>query len=338
MPDDIPADSVGTDPTTGLDAPTPRRRARRDAQHERVVRQRRRFALGGLGALAALAFLAGAITGAGGGQDTPAAEQGEELAELPGGGRSLFPERRVVGFYGAPQDEELGELGIGTPAEAAKRLERQARPYATKARPVLPAFELLAVVAAAAPGDDGLYRTRQGDDVIAKYLEAARREDAILLLDIQPGQADFLTEAKALRRWLEEPDVGLALDPEWRMDEGEVPGQTIGSVDAGEVNEVSAWLAQIVRRERLPEKLFLIHRFTEDMIVEPENLQRHRGIALTLNVDGFGTKEQKVAKYRDLVPRTSNAGFKLFYREDEGLMSPREVLALRPDPDFVVYE
>jgi hypothetical protein len=338
MPDDIPADSAGADPTAGLDAPTPRHRARRDAQHERVVRQRRRVALGGLGALAALAFLVGAITGAGGGQDTPAAEQGEELAELPGGGRSLFPERRVVGFYGAPQDEELGELGIGTPAEAAKRLERQARPYATKARPVLPAFELLAVVAAAAPGDDGLYRTRQGDDVIAKYLEAARREDAILLLDIQPGQADFLTEAKALRRWLEEPDVGLALDPEWRMAEGQVPGQTIGSVDAGEVNEVSAWLAQIVRRERLPEKLFLVHRFTEDMIVEPETLQRHRGIALTLNVDGFGTKEQKLAKYRDLVPRTSNAGFKLFYREDEGLMSPREVLALRPEPDFVVYE
>ena len=338
MPDDIPADSAGADPTAGLDAPTPRHRARRDAQHERVVRQRRRVALGGLGALAALAFLVGAITGAGGGQDTPAAEQGEELAELPGGGRSLFPERRVVGFYGAPQDEELGELGIGTPAEAAKRLERQARPYATKARPVLPAFELLAVVAAAAPGDDGLYRTRQGDDVIAKYLEAARREDAILLLDIQPGQADFLTEAKALRRWLEEPDVGLALDPEWRMAEGQVPGQTIGSVDAGEVNEVSAWLAQIVRRERLPEKLFLVHRFTEDMIVEPETLQRHRGIALTLNVDGFGTKEQKVAKYNDLVPRTSNAGFKLFYREDEGLMSPREVLALRPDPDFIVYE
>lgn len=202
----------------------------------------------------------------------------------------------------------------------------------------MPAFELLATIAAADAGEDGLYRNRQQDEVIRRYLQAARRAGAILLLDIQPGQADFLTEAKFLRKWLEEPDVSLALDPEWRMQPGEVPGQTIGSVEASEVNEVSAWLAEIVRREQLPEKLLLVHRFTEDMIGDPETLQRHRGVALTLNVDGFGTKELKVAKYADLVPRNAHAGFKLFYREDEGLMSPREVLALRPDPDFVVYE
>lgn len=64
--------------------------------------------------------------------------------ELPGGGREIFPDRLVVGFYGAPQDEALGALGIGTPAEAARRLERQAKPYETASRPVLPAFELLA--------------------------------------------------------------------------------------------------------------------------------------------------------------------------------------------------
>jgi hypothetical protein len=147
-----------------------------------------------------------------------------------------------------------------------------------------------------------------------------------------------MTEARRLRRWLEEPDVSLALDPEWHMQEGEVPGQAIGSVEASEVNEISAWLAEIVRRKRLPEKLLLVHRFTEDMIGDPERLERHRGIALTLNVDGFGTKELKVAKYADLVPRKAHAGFKLFYREDDGLMTPREVLALRPEPDFIVYE
>ena len=31
-------------------------------------------------------------------------------------------------------------------------------------------------------------------------------------------------------------------------------------------------------------------------------------------------------------------GFKLFYEEDTNLMSPRQVLALRPPPDIVVYE
>ncbi len=284
----------------------------------------------------ALVVLAMSALGSGSNDD----EDGDEpdRAELPGGGRQIFPARRVVAFYGAPQDEELGVLGIGTPDRAAQKLERQARPYARPGRPVLPAFELIATVAANAPGDDGLYRTRQDDEVIRSYLRAARRAGALLVLDIQPGRADFLTEAQALERWLREPDVSLALDPEWRMEAGEVPGQTIGSVDAEEVNAVSAWLAGIVRRGDLPQKLLLVHRFTEDMVERPELLTRPRGIAMTLNVDGFGTSDQKVAKYRALVPQRFRAGFKLFYREDTGLMTPRQVLGLRPRPDFVVYE
>jgi hypothetical protein len=31
-------------------------------------------------------------------------------------------------------------------------------------------------------------------------------------------------------------------------------------------------------------------------------------------------------------------GFKLFFEEDTGLMSPRDVFGLRPPPDVVVYE
>jgi hypothetical protein len=314
------------------------RRSRREAQRVRTARQRRAVALAGV---AALALLVGVAVGAGGGSDggtQNAEESADRPPELPGGGRRLFPDRRVVAFYGAPQDEELGELGIGTPASAAKRLVKQARPYATRRRPVLPTFELLAVVAAAAPGEGDLYRTRQEDAVIRRYLRAARKAKAMLLLDIQPGRADFLTEAKALKRWLREPDVGLALDPEWRMDAGEVPGDVIVSVDAAEVNSVSNWLAGVVREGNLPEKLLLVHRFTEDMVERPDALESPAGVQLTLNVDGFGTKAQKLAKYRVLVPRRFRAGFKLFYREDTGLMSPREVNALKPLPDVVVYE
>lgn len=314
------------------------RRSRRETRRAQAVRQRRLIALAGV---AGVALVVGIAVGAGDGSEGEGEDSradADRPAELPGGGRRLFPDRRVVAFYGAPQDEELGTLGIGTPAAAAKRLARQARPYATRDRPVLPTFELLAVVAAASPGDDGLYRTRQGDDVIRRYLRTARRTNSMLLLDIQPGRADFLTEAKALERWLREPDVGLALDPEWRMDAGEVPGQTIGEVDATEVNAVSSWLSDIVRDHDLPEKLLLVHRFTEGMIERPEILEHPANLAVTLNVDGFGTKAEKLAKYRSLVPRRYHAGFKLFYREDTDLMSPGEVDALRPQPDVVVYE
>ena len=291
-----------------------------------------------LGLVAGVALIAGVVAGAGGDGEGAGGEAAEAASTLPGGGRRIFPDRRVVAFYGAPQAAELGVLGIGDPDGVAKKLERQARPYATPARPVLPAFELIAVVAANAPGDGDLYRTRQDSRIVGRYLKAARRAGAILLLDIQPGRSDFLTEARALEHWLSEPDVSLALDPEWRMEAGEIPGQTIGSVDAGEINEVSAYLSEIVRSRDLPEKLLAVHRFTEGMVERPQALEQPPGVVLTLNVDGFGTKAQKLAKYRELVPRRFRAGFKLFYSEDTDLMSPREVLALKPQPDLVVYE
>ena len=126
------------------------------------------------------------------------------------------------------------------------------------------------------PGGDGLYMSRQPAATIDRYLRAARRIDALLILDIQPGRADFLTEMRRLARWLREPDVGLALDPEWHVREGEVPGQVIGSVDAGVVNGCRRSWPRIVRAGRLPEKLLLVHQFTENMITNKERCSATR--------------------------------------------------------------
>ncbi len=299
--------------------------------------------------LAGLVGVGAAVSAVVGGEDgtaadgprlARAAQQPPPLPELPRGGRRLFPDWRVVAFYGAPQADELGELGIGSPDSAARRLERAARPFRRRTRPVLPALELIATIVNAAPGDDGLYRYRQSRSTIRRYLRAARRHRALLLLDIQPGRADFMSEARALRRWLREPDVGLALDPEWRMEAGQVPGQVIGSVSAAEVNRVSRFVSDIVRRHRLPEKLFVVHQFTQDMIRDKASVRKRPGLAMTMNVDGFGTPEAKIQKY-DLFTDEAvrfHDGFKLFYREDTDLMSPRETLRLTPPPDLVVYE
>jgi hypothetical protein len=310
------------------------------------VHRRRRIVAGAVAASLALASAtAGALTGAGGDTGLPSSRAEEPAAapkrpaELPRGGRSIFPEHRVVAYYGAPQDEALGALGIGTPASAARRLERQAEPYGRPERPVLPALELIAVIANRDAGDDGLYRARQSDAVIGRYLRAARRAKALLLLDIQPGGSDFFTEAKRLERWLREPDVGLALDPEWRVTPGQVPGQVIGRVDSREVNAVTAWLAQLTREADLPEKLVVIHQFTDDM-VDDTTLKARDELQIVLNADGFGTAPVKKSKYHAFTRRAPGfePGFKLFYQEDVGLMTPRQVLALRPPPDFVVYE
>jgi len=287
----------------------------------------------------AVKALAGGSESAPGASEETSAAPASSPVELPRGGRSVLPEHRIVAFYGAPQSDELGALGIGTPDQAARKLTRQARAYERKRRPVLPALELITVIANADAGTDGMYRSRQENAVIRRYLRAARRHDMLLLLDIQPGRSDFFTETTRLERWLREPDVGLALDPEWRVQEGEVPGQVIGQVDAREVNATSAWLAQLVARHDLPEKLFIVHQFTDDM-VDDTQLEPRDGLAMVLNADGFGSKPVKVAKYHAFsrAARGLEHGFKLFYREDAGLMSPAEVLRLRPAPDVVVYE
>jgi hypothetical protein len=275
-------------------------------------------------------------------QTTKAAAASDAPPQLPRGGRTIFPGHRVVAFYGAPQDPQLGELGIGSPAHAARKLEKQARPYRRGGRPLLPAFELISTVASGSPGPGNRYSTRLPRSTIDRYLKAARAAKALLILDIQPGHVAFMDEVRALRPYLEQPDVSLALDPEWEVPDGQVPGRVIGSTDAAEVNMVSAYLSSIVRAGRLPQKLLVVHQFTNNMIGRKELLARPPGVALTLNVDGFGDQAVKIAKYNEFtrtpVARRFHPGFKLFYHEDTGLMTPARVLRMRPQPEFVIYE
>jgi hypothetical protein len=310
-----------------------------------VVVRRRLTALAAVGAVAVAVGAAIVASGDGksaapsaGSGGTPRAET--PLTELPGGGRRLFPDRRVVAFYGNPRDPELGALGIGTPSQAARRLARQARAYNRKTRPVLPAMELIATTATAAPGPKGHYSDHLSFTTIGRYLRAARRAKALLVLDIQPGRAQFGPEIERLARWLREPDVGLALDPEWHVGPGEVPGKVIGSMDADAVNAASAYLSKIVQENGLPEKLLLVHRFTDDMIARDERLREAPGVRTVINVDGFGGREVKIAKYHNFVRRTRHLrrGFKLFYKEDANLLRPAQVMRMNPRPDVIVYE
>ena len=260
--------------------------------------------------------------------------------ELPRGGRRLFPHHRVVAYYGAPQNVELGALGIGTPAQASKKLLAQMRQYRRGGRTLLPAMELIAVVAAGSAQQDGSYSYKQSHAIVKKYLAAARKIKALLILDIQPGHADFMALTKHFGRFLREPDVALALDPEWHTPNA-VPGTVIGSTDAATVNRVSRYLQKIVRKYRLPDKMLLVHQFTDSMIRNKQQLKPVRGVPLVLNVDGFGGQEVKIAKYNDFTNppvRHVHSGFKLFYKEDTNTMTPAQVLKLRPRPDVVIYE
>jgi hypothetical protein len=313
------------------------RAGRREQARRRVQRQRRLVAVGAGGLLVAVLLAGGALVVAGDEADGPS---GSPAAELPRGGRVIVPANRVVAFYGAPRDQELGTLGIGSPDRVAQRLERQASQYARPGRPVLPAFELIATLVTEEPGEEGNHALHEEDATIRRYLEAARAHEMLLILDIQPGYASFLEEARRLEPFLKQPEVSLALDPEWSLEPPQLPGQEIGSTDAAMINEVSRYLSGLVRRHDLPQKLLLVHRFTEEMIESEEQLERHPGVALVVNVDGFGDRPNKLAKYGQLARERQSSfnGFKLFYEEDINLMGPEQVLRMRPQPHLVVYE
>lgn len=322
------------------------RRHRRAEARRRVRRQRAFVAVAGVGGLI-LATIVAVLGGSGGvngrqhrSLGSIAASHPVRPTELPGRGREIFPTHRVVAYYGAPGDPRLGILGAGAPDQIVRQLKHQAAAYRSEDRPVLPALELITTVATSSPGADGLYRARQPAAVVRRYLDAARRARALLILDLQPGRSDFLTEARVYASFLREPDVSLALDPEWQLAPGQTPGQQIGSTDAATINGVSAYLAGIVAKQRLPQKLLIIHQFTSDMIHQRDQILPRTGLAITINIDGFGDAANKIAKYRALSTSRPavDHGFKLFYTHDLHLMTARQVLKLRPRPSLVVYQ
>ena len=260
------------------------------------------------------------------------------VAQLPLGGTRIFPAYRVVAYYGTAGNSTLGVLGEGKPDKMLPKLRAAAKPFAGD-RKVQVAYELIASVAQAAPGADGDYSQMIPLDRIQQYVDQARRNKVLVILDLQPGRGDFLPQARALERFLVQPHVGLALDPEWRMPKGKVPGKTIGRVGAAEVNRVSAYLSGLVARHRLPEKLFVLHQFRASMLPDVTKIRKQPGLALVQHVDGFGTRSEKDATYRRLRrPQQFHLGYKLFYDEDAERYHAADVLKFRPVPELVSFQ
>lgn len=265
--------------------------------------------------------------------------------ELPMGGRKLFPEHRIVGYAGIEgTGPVLGKLGVGSLDDRMQEVAQVAQNYGEGVNKVLPVVEFIATVVHGDPGDDGLYRGRATDERVQQHLDAARSVNGILLLAIQPGRSDFVTETKYYEKFLKEPDVGVALDPEWRMGPGEIPMQTYGHVTGKELDDTAAYLQQIVQENNLPEKVMLYHQLRVDIVRDTEPMQPREGIAQMVSIDGIGDRDMKVSTYNAIMrhtPRHVYPGFKLFYMEDaefEPIMTPEQVIGLTPSPWYVLYE
>ena len=268
--------------------------------------------------------------------------------ELPGGGVLLFepgdesPGRRLVAIYGHPSTAGLGVLGEQGPEDAVERLRSIAEGYGADGSVVLPTFEIIATVASASAGADGDYSRVTDHEVIRPWIEAAAANGVYVVLDLQPGRSDFLSQAKHYEEFLRLPHVGLALDPEWRLKPHQVHLRQVGTVDAAEINRVVEWLSGIVREEALPQKLLIVHQFRFSMITNRELIETPPELAVLIHMDGQGSLGAKYNTWNTLTGEPDADrfywGWKNFYDEDLPMAAPEQVLELSPEIVFVSFQ
>lgn len=271
--------------------------------------------------------------------------------QLPGGGQLVFPDpaavpgiaaKRYVALYGTPGTPSLGVLGEqDTPATIA-RAQQTAAPYdALTDATVIPTLEIIATIASAGPEPDNSYSRPRSIEDLRPLVEAAGAAGQAVVIDLQPGRTDFVTQAQQFAPLLEYPHVGLALDPEWRLAPDQVHLRQIGSVGIDEVNATAAWLAQFTRDRQLPQKMFLLHQFSLRMITERERLDTsHDELAMIIHADGQGSQPAKAGTWQALHQGAPDVhwGWKNFFDEDTPMLDPAQTYAVQPVPDLVTYQ
>jgi hypothetical protein len=270
-----------------------------------------------------------------------AARTGETL---PGGGQLLFPQHQFIALYGTPGTPSMGVLGEQDVTAAIQRAKDVAAPYVGLTdKTVVPMFEIITTVAAASAGSDGNYSNELDAATIRPWIDAAAAEGVYVVLDLQPGRTDFLTQAKQYEELLLLPDVGLAIDPEWRLGPNEVHLTQIGGVDAAEVNAVTAWLAELTNENALPQKMLVLHQFRLSMLRDRSTIDMsHPELAMLIHADGLGAQPDKQATWRALhqdAPAGIAWGWKNFYDEDAPMLDPGQTIRdVSPVPDLVTYQ
>ncbi|WP_210507751.1 hypothetical protein [Naasia sp. SYSU D00057] len=263
--------------------------------------------------------------------------------QLPGGGQVLFPNHFVVAIYGTPGAPVLGILGEQDLPASIERARQHADPYrALTDREVVPAFEIITSIASGSPTTDGDYSSEIDLESLRPWVEEAGRQGLYVVLDLQPGRTDFLTQAKRYEALLSYPWVGLALDPEWRIGPDQKHLVQIGSVGADEINSVVDWLAQLADEKSLPPKLLVLHQFRLSMITDRDRVDTSRPqVTVLVHADGQGGQGAKQDTWNTLRRDTTIPwwGWKNFYDEDAPMLSPEQTMSgVAPTPDLITYQ
>jgi hypothetical protein len=261
---------------------------------------------------------------------------------------AILPFKRVVSYYGNLYSKQMGILGELPKDSMLRRLQLEVEKWtkADSVMPAIPALHYIAVTAQGAPGAGGKYRLRMPFHQIDTVLSWAKEINALVFIDIQVGLSTLQQELPEFEKYLSLPNVHFGIDPEFSMKTGSRPGSVIGTFDAADINYVTDYLAEIVRKHNLPPKILIIHRFTQGMVTNYKNITLKPEVQIVMDMDGWGEAERKVNTYSMFIhpEPVQFTGFKIFYKNDTKKvgrpreMQPADLLKLQPVPVYIQYQ
>ncbi|KIC93094.1 hypothetical protein [Flavihumibacter solisilvae] len=266
--------------------------------------------------------------------------------DIPAAG-AILPYKRIIAYYGNLYSTRMGILGELPPAQMLGRLKEEVKKWETAdpQMPVQPALHYIAVTAQGSPGKGGKYRLRMPFHQIDSVLNMAKKIDAIVFLDIQVGLSNLQEEIPQLEKYLAMPNVHLGIDPEFSMKGGQAPGKVIGTFDAADINYASDYLTNLVKKNNLPAKVLVVHRFTRPMVTNTPQIKTRPEVQVVMHMDGWGAPARKLNTYRQFVSKdpVEYTGFKVFYKNDlketpGRLMTADELVKLKPMPIYIQYQ
>ncbi len=259
---------------------------------------------------------------------------------------AILPFKRIVSFYGNLYSKQMGILGEIPETEMLAKLQKEVAAWqqADSAIEVVPALHYIAVTAQGSPGKGNKYRLRMPFHQIDSILKMAAKINAIVFLDVQVGLSTLQEEIPQLETYLKMPNVHLGIDPEFSMKGGQAPGKVIGTYDAADINYVSEYLAKLVKENNLTPKILVVHRFTRPMVTNYQQIKTRPEVQIVMDMDGWGHPILKYSSYKLYIHKepVQFTGFKLFYKNDVRnngrMLTPKEVLALKPQPIYIQYQ
>lgn len=264
---------------------------------------------------------------------------------LPG---AILPFNRIVAYYGNLYSTKMGILGELPKNQMLAKLKGECAKWqkADSTVPVIPALHYVSITAQGAPGKDGKYRLRMPHAQIDTIVKWANEINGLAFVDVQVAQSNLQTEVPTLEPYLMMPNVHLGIDPEFSMKNGERPGTVIGTFNADDINYTIDYLAGLVKKNNLPPKILVVHRFTQGMVRMFQNIKKVPEVQVVIDMDGWGDKILKKSSYILYVYRepVQFTGFKLFYKNDikkggqAQFYSPEELLQFTPKPIYIQYQ